>query len=341
MKYWYRLAGMTIAVDIPEEQHYEGEGVLPAYAVEDISEDPAENRVEHLAQDPAEARAERLLADYTMTMRMADSLPSPEGECVYCDSAMQVYQQGAVQIRYKGPTTNGTADAYMWIRREGCHSQILLRQKYYQSVSSKAILDAMEAEHRVVERGGFLFHASCIEVDGKALLFTAPSGTGKSTQADLWERHRGAEIINGDRIAVLCELLQGCGALHERGADTDGNCADGAIAKSNPGIIVAGIPYSGSSGISKNVTLPLRAIVYLSQAPQTTIRPLRGREAFCRIWEGICVNSWDRQDVDRCIGLVQRVIDQVPIYHLACTPDESAIRALEGVLLPTNMRKPI
>ena len=44
-----------------------------------------------------------------------------------------------------------------------------------------------------------LMHGAVIAVGNKAWLFTAPSGTGKSTQAELWERYRNAEQINGDR----------------------------------------------------------------------------------------------------------------------------------------------
>ena len=47
-----------------------------------------------------------------------------------------------------------------------------------------------------------VFHASYVGCDGGAMLFTAPSGTGKSTQAELWRVHRGARVLNGDKAAV-------------------------------------------------------------------------------------------------------------------------------------------
>ena len=44
--------------------------------------------------------------------------------------------------------------------------------------------------------------ASFIRWQGRGILFSAPSGTGKSTQANLWVQHQGAEVINGDRAAL-------------------------------------------------------------------------------------------------------------------------------------------
>lgn len=133
------------------------------------------------------------------------------------------------------------------------------------------------------------------------MLFTAPSGTGKSTQAQLWCDHRGAELINGDRIAV------GNGMIY-------------------------GIPFCGSSTVAKNVTLPLAAVVYLSQAPTNTITRLRGVAAFRKLWEGCSVNVWDEEDMDRCSRAVMDTVAAVPVLHLACTPDERAVALLEQAL---------
>ena len=49
---------------------------------------------------------------------------------------------------------------------------------------------------------------------------------------------------------------------------------------------VRGIPLAGSSGVCQNAQMPLAAIVYLSQAKETTIAPLTGFRAFRSIWEG-------------------------------------------------------
>ena len=62
----------------------------------------------------------------------------------------------------------------------------------------------LSLEKRMYFHNSFILHSAYICVNGKAVLFTAPSGGGKSTQAKLWADHRGARTINGDRT-----LLQG------------------------------------------------------------------------------------------------------------------------------------
>ena len=140
-----------------------------------------------------------------------------------------------------------------------------------------------------------------------------------------------------------CEVVQldGCAvARHNRGTEGIDHTLNHHIAYGNRGavmvengqVLVGGIPFSGSSGISENVSLPLAAIVYLSQAPQTRITRLSGVRAFRSIWEGCSISVWDRQDVDLCTHSVSAAVCAVPVFHLACTPDESAVIALESAL---------
>jgi hypothetical protein len=199
---------------------------------------------------------------------------------------------------------------YQQIYRKGDHSRILvLRQAVLDRIRSKIVLRSMELEHQLSQRAGFLLHASVIEWKGRAILFTAPSGTGKSTQAELWRRLNGAQIINGDRCAVTVE--------EDR-------------------VIAWGIPFCGTSGIYRNVSLPLGAIVYLSQASESSVQKLTGFLAFRCIWEGCSVNVWNQEDVGSSTQAVLDTVQRVPILHLACTPDKTAVdvllRALEKEL---------
>ena len=63
--------------------------------------------------------------------------------------------------------------------------------------------------------GAFLMHAAVVEVDGIAYVFTAPSGTGKSTHVQLWLDHFGprARVLNGDKPLFRFEgnTLYACG----------------------------------------------------------------------------------------------------------------------------------
>ena len=279
MKKYYSFAGVEVEIDIPAPWMYENERHLAPFGVTSV-EDP-----------------------YVFQFELVEQIMPPKSECVFHSSGMQVYADG---VRYHGSVAESWDMAYAQILRSGRHHRVLLdKSQCPGKVGVSAVLTALSAEHLVAQNHGFVFHSSYIEVGGKAILFTAPSQTGKSTQADLWQKLRDARIINGDRSAVRW-------------------VKDGAYA--------CGIPFSGSSTYCENVTLPLAAIVYLKQAPQTTIRRVKGSEAFRKVWEGCSVNTWDRDDVDMVSETVIQVLSAVPVYELACTPDESAIIALEGVL---------
>ena len=279
MKKYYSFAGVEVEIDIPAPWMYENERHLASFGVASVD-------------DP-----------YVFQFELVEQMLPPESECVYHASGMQVYADG---VRYHGSVAESWDLAYAQILCSGRHHRVLLDKSQCPGrVGVSAVLTALGAEHLIARAGGFVFHSSYIEVGGKAILFTAPSETGKSTQADLWHRLRGAAIHNGDRSAVRWV---------------------------NGGAYACGIPFAGSSSYCENVTLPLSAIVYLKQAPQTTIRRLKGAEAFRRVWEGCSVNTWDRTDVALISETVTKILSAVPVLELACTPDESAIIALEGVL---------
>ncbi len=282
MKKHYSFAGVEVSVDIAEGWAYEDERHLAPFRVDQVTE------------------------PHVFHFQPVDSLSAPNANFEVLIPGMRVYRSGENYVRYIGTVDSGWESAY--IRAEYGEKEHFVQVKIREPITRigvKTVLNALAAEHLVAENGGFIFHCSYIDHHGKAILFTAPSGTGKSTQAELWRTHRGAEILNGDRAAVCVK--------------------DGML-------VAAGIPFSGSSTYSLNRTLPIAAIVYLSQAPKTSIRKLRGVEAFSRIWEGVSVNTWAKADVERVADAVRQTVMEIPVYHLACTPDESAVNALEAAL---------
>ena len=73
-------------------------------------------------------------------------------------------------------------------------------------------------------------------------------------------------------------------------------------------------------------------MIYLGQAPQTNIQKIEGSLAFMKLWEGVSVNAWNKSDTEQVSQVVREVVERVPIFYLACTPDESAVVALEKAL---------
>ena len=282
MKKYYEIAGIGFEIERSAENMFADERTLAPFRIEEVT-------------DP-----------HRFSFEFVEQLKPPIGGCMAAEAALQIYAIPGGTVRYIGAMASAWDSAYIRVEhRDKEHWVQLKKSAFPGGAGSKTVLNSLAAEHLVAKNGGFVFHSSYIEYGGNAILFTAPSGTGKSTQAALWERYRSAEIINGDRSAV--------------------RFLDGEA-------VACGIPFAGSSNICKNKTLPLAAIVYLKQAPENRIRRLRGAEAFRRIWEGCSVNTWDKDDVAAVSDTVQQVIGAVPVYELACTPDESAVSVLEETL---------
>lgn len=153
----------------------------------------------------------------------------------------------------------------------------------------------------LLSRGVLFLHASQVALGDTGILFTAPSQTGKTTQAKLWNRYRGAEILCNDRTLTDCRLTYG-------------------------------FPVDGSEPVMSGECRKLGAIVVLRQAPENTLRRLRPREALPLLMSQAVMDTWDdtarAATADRMLDLISKT----PVYLLACTPDERAVQCLEQQL---------
>lgn len=162
------------------------------------------------------------------------------------------------------------------------------------------------AWERILNRNHvFLLHASFIEWNHRGILFTAPSGTGKSTQAELWEAYEGAEIINGDRAAL--------------------SRMDGAW-------MAYGLPLAGSSHIYKNKCCQVNAVVVLRQGKKNCLYRLKPSEAFRKIYAETTVQYWDAEFQTILTDLLSDFVLRVPVYMLECIPEKSAVDLLKKEL---------
>ncbi len=146
--------------------------------------------------------------------------------------------------------------------------------------------------HRII------MHASIVNYNSEALLFTGPSGIGKSTQSNLWQEYMGADIINGDRAILDVE---------------------------KDGVVAYGSPYAGSSGIYRNEFCKVRAIIFLSQEPENRIRKLSPAEAYKALFPRFSMVRWDDVVAEEFMSTVAEIISRIPVYHLGCRPDKEAV----------------
>lgn len=185
---------------------------------------------------------------------------------------------------------------------EGGNVRIFVLSGYEDRFSgTTGILNRIGMENLLLGWDGILLHAAFIQYKNKGILFTGPSGIGKSTQAALWEQHLGAEIINGDR-AVLRKA----------------------------GIWTAyGSPYAGSSGIYRRENAPVCAIVALHQGKENKLEKLSGKEALAEIYPQLAACPFDKGFMEKVTDLALALLNDVPVYRLSCLPDQSATICLQ------------
>lgn len=147
---------------------------------------------------------------------------------------------------------------------------------------------------------GFVIHSSTLEHNGKGIIFSAPSGTGKSTHVKLWQKYIGEDVkvLNDDTPAI--RLIDG-----------------------KP--IIFGTPWSGSSRIHCNANAPLEAIVLLEQAPENSIKQLNTSEAILKLMPRVFMPYFDEAMMSLAMGIFERMISSVPVYLLKCRPDKEAV----------------
>ena len=166
------------------------------------------------------------------------------------------------------------------------------------------LLNAVLLTH-LSTRKAIELHASLIEINKRGIIFLGPSGIGKTTQAELWMKYRGADIINGDMVFVKHEsdYFLGCGS-----------------------------PWHGSSPYCLNRQIPLSALIVLKQSQQNSIRRLCGFEMVSTVINSAFLPSWYTEGYKAACDTLDALLRTVPVYELSCRPDEDAVHLTEETI---------
>ncbi len=151
---------------------------------------------------------------------------------------------------------------------------------------------------KMLDYDTFLFHGSVVSVDDKAYLFTAKSGTGKSTHTRLWREYfRGrAVMVNDDKPLIKV---------------------------TNDGVIVYGTPYNGKHRLGNNISVPLKAVCILGRSENNTIHSISGHEAYAMLLQQVYRPS-DSEKLLQTLRLIDLMIKKVKLYKLCCNMELSA-----------------
>ncbi len=162
---------------------------------------------------------------------------------------------------------------------------------------------------QIVSENVLLMHGSALCMDGKAVVFTAKSGTGKSTHTRLWR-----EVFK-DRVVMI-------------------NDDKPFLKIEENGVTVYGTPWDGKHHLSRNISAPLKAIVRLERDTFNRIEPMSRADAFPVLAER-SYSSKDPAAALKIISLQKKLLDAADYYVLRCNRDPDAARvAEEGIFGP-------
>lgn len=157
-----------------------------------------------------------------------------------------------------------------------------------------------------MQYGVLFFHASQIAFQDKGILFTAPSGTGKTTQAKLWQNYRNARMICNDRTLIR---------------------------RQDETWFTYGYPLDGSEPVRSGEVYPLGCIVVLRQGDRNRAERLRGARAISMLLPQLVLDEWDADIRVRAIELLMSLLEHIPVYLYICTKERDAVDDLEKKLI--------
>ena len=159
---------------------------------------------------------------------------------------------------------------------------------------------------KMIEFDTVLFHGSVIAVDGAGYLFTAKSGTGKSTHTRLWRAYFGdrAVMVNDDKPLLKI---------------------------TDSGVTAYGTPYNGKHRLGRNISVPLKAICILTRSADNHIEHITREQAYTMLLQQV-YRPADMLKMAKTLELVDRLADSVKLCQLGCNMDISAAKvAFEGM----------
>lgn len=146
----------------------------------------------------------------------------------------------------------------------------------------------------VLQHGGIVLHSSCVEKDGQAYLFSAKSGTGKSTHTHLWlSEIPDTRIINDDKPLLV-----------RRGGKF---CA-------------CGTPFSGKTDENINESVPVRAIIFLHRSEENTVKRMNPALAV-PLFIAQTINPHIKEYANEMLERTDEILTEIPVFSLGCNKE--------------------
>jgi hypothetical protein len=165
----------------------------------------------------------------------------------------------------------------------------------------------------LVDRDTLLLHGSTVSVDGRAYLFTAPCGTGKSTHTRLWRELFGqrAIMVNDDKPFLQI---------------------------TSTGVLAYGSPWSGKHGLASNICVPLQGICSLQRGSENRIRSSDPHSLMDILYCQAHIPE-DPSLAQKAYALVDRLAERIPLWVMYCNQELDAAKVSYGAMSSTCPRQ--
>ncbi len=151
---------------------------------------------------------------------------------------------------------------------------------------------------KILDYDAMLMHCAAIAVDGEGYLFTALSGTGKTTHIALWKKKFKDRcfVVNGDKPILRIK--------------------DGKF-------YVCGTPWQGKENYGNNVIVPIKAICILNRGEKNSIKKIAPHEAISTVLTQT-LRTEDMAEMEKVLVMTDKLLSMVPFYSLYCNMEDEA-----------------
>lgn len=295
-EYYFSLCGIYLQLS----------SELPLHFIEPVEVFQIESREAFLNQVSKERESDSSVSCIEhYTIRTYEGILPSVGEKMYDCFKFQIYSEGNRMIyQYRVGNTINPYHARLilnpQIQKGVREHELLFPQSYAERIAEQISISSMLGfEPMVMWHGRIPMHAASVMIHDKVILFTGPSGMGKSTQSNLWLDHLHARPVNGDKTILY---------------------------PNDKEIRAYGSLYAGSSDIIHNISGITGAIVTLKQGEENRIRLLSPAEGFRKIYPRFLIPQWNPSITAYAMELIQRIVTEVPVYELVCRPEEAAAK---------------
>jgi len=149
---------------------------------------------------------------------------------------------------------------------------------------------------------GIMVHASGIVIKEKGYLFVGPSGAGKTTLANFWNKEKGVTVLNDERLIVR---------------------------RKNSAFWLYGTPWNTTFSGCSSKSAPLKKVFFISHAKKNTLQKATSPAIFFDLFSQLFLPYWNPASVRKTFKICENVLTEIPTFRLGFVKDRCIIPFLK------------